>query len=124
MYLKDETIHTIIIEKSRFICYMKHIKSEAEFKEYLNSIKKKHYDASHVCSAFVCNNIQRSNDDGEPSGTAGRPLLELLYKRELNNIALVVVRYFGGTKLGASRLLRTYVQAGVNVLNEMKIIER
>ena len=60
MYLKQETNNTIVIEKSRFICYMKHVKTETEFKDYLNSIKKKHYDASHACSGFVCGNIKRN----------------------------------------------------------------
>ena len=73
MYLKDEVINTITIEKSQFICYCKHIQREFEYKEYLNNIKKKHYDASHVCSGLILDNIKRSNDDGEPSGTAGAP---------------------------------------------------
>lgn len=123
MYLKDETIHTIIIEKSRFICYMKHIKSETEFKEYLNSIKKKHYDASHVCSAFVCNNIQRSNDDGEPSGTAGAPILNVLVKNNFNEMCALVVRYFGGIKLGTGGLIRAYGSAVSETIKQGTIVE-
>ena len=64
----------------------------------------------------------KSSDDGEPKGTAGHPLLELLYKKDINNVALLVVRYFGGTLLGASRLLRTYLQAGVDVINASELI--
>lgn len=111
MYLKQETANTIIIEKSRFICYMKHIKSEEEFKEYLALIRKKHYDSDHVCSGFVSNNICRSSDDGEPSGTAGAPILNVLQKNNLNEMCAIVVRYFGGIKLGAGGLIRAYSSA-------------
>lgn len=111
MYLKQETANTIIIEKSRFICYMKHIKSEEEFKEYLTLIRKKHYDSDHVCSGFVSNNICRSSDDGEPSGTAGAPILNVLQKNNLNEMCAIVVRYFGGIKLGAGGLIRAYSSA-------------
>ena len=111
MYLKQETTNTIIIEKSRFICYMKHIKSEEEFKEYLALIRKKHYDSDHVCSGFVSNNICRSSDDGEPSGTAGAPILNVLQKNNLNEMCAIVVRYFGGIKLGAGGLIRAYSSA-------------
>ena len=84
MYLKQEVVNTIVIEKSKFICYIKHIKTEQDFKDYLSAIKKKHYDASHACSGFVANNIKRSSDDGEPSGTAGAPILNVLEKNNLN----------------------------------------
>lgn len=108
MYLKDEKIYTKVIEKSRFICYLKHLKTEQEYKEYLQTIRKKHYDASHVCSAFISDNIKRSSDDGEPSGTAGIPILNVLEKNNLNQMAALVVRYFGGIKLGTGGLARAY----------------
>lgn len=111
MYLKDEIINTITIEKSKFICYAKHLETEAEFKEYLNDVKKKHYDASHVCSGFISGNIRRSNDDGEPSGTAGAPILNVLEKAKLNQMCAIVVRYFGGVKLGVGGLIRAYSNA-------------
>lgn len=123
MYLKQETTNTITIEKSKFICYMKHIETEAEFKEYLNSIKKKHYDATHVCSAFISNNIKRSNDDGEPSGTAGAPILNVLEKNNLNEMCALVVRYFGGIKLGAGGLIRAYSNAVSECLNKGTLVE-
>lgn len=123
MYLKQETINTITIEKSRFICYMKHIKDETEFKEYLNSIKKKHYDADHACSGFISNNIKRSNDDGEPSGTAGAPILNVLEKNNLNEMCAIVVRYFGGIKLGAGGLIRAYSNAVSECLNTGTLVE-
>lgn len=123
MYLKEEVINTTIIEKSRFICYMKHVKSEQEYKQYLLEIKKKHYDATHVCSAFVCNNIQRSNDDGEPAGTAGAPILNVLIKNNLNETCALVVRYFGGIKLGASGLIRAYGNSVKNALESAMLLE-
>lgn len=123
MYLKQETINTITIEKSRFICYMKHIKDETEFKEYLSSIKKKHYDADHACSGFISNNIKRSNDDGEPSGTAGAPILNVLEKNNLNEMCAIVVRYFGGIKLGAGGLIRAYSNAVSECLNTGTLVE-
>lgn len=124
MYLKEETINTITIEKSRFICYMKHIKNESEFKEYLNSLKKKHYDADHACSGFICGNIKRSNDDGEPSGTAGAPILNVLEKNNLDEMCAIVIRYFGGIKLGAGGLIRAYSNAVSECLNIGKLIEK
>lgn len=123
MYLKEETINTIIIEKSRFICYMKHLKTEEQFKDYLSEIRKKHYDASHVCSAFVSDNILRSNDDGEPSGSAGAPILNVLVKNELNQMCAIVVRYFGGIKLGAGGLIRAYSSSVSECIKNGVIVE-
>ena len=123
MYLKDEINNTITIEKSKFICYMKHIKTEQEFKDYLSEIKKKHYDATHVCSAFVCHNIQRSNDDGEPSGTAGAPILNVLTKNNLDETCALVVRYFGGIKLGTSGLIRAYGNSVKSCLENATLLE-
>lgn len=108
MRVKEEVINTIVIEKSRFICYIKSVFSEEEYKEYLKEIKKKHYDSSHVCSALLLDNIKRSNDDGEPSGTAGAPILNVLEKNNLSNTCAIVVRYFGGIKLGTGGLIRAY----------------
>lgn len=123
MYLKRETINTIVIEKSKFICYMKHIKDENEFKDYLNNIRKKHYDADHACSGFVCGNIKRSSDDGEPSGTAGSPILNVLEKNNLNEMCAIVVRYFGGIKLGAGGLIRAYSNAVSKCIENGEIVE-
>ncbi|MBO7697533.1 MAG: YigZ family protein, partial [Erysipelotrichaceae bacterium] len=123
MYFKEETNNTIIIEKSRFICYMKRIRNEDEYREYLAQIRKKHYDASHVCSAMVCDNIQRSSDDGEPSGTAGAPILNVLKKNDLNQMCALVVRYFGGIKLGAGGLIRAYGNAVSECIKKATIVE-
>ena len=123
MYIKEEVTNTIIIEKSRFISYIKPIFSDEEYKEYLKEIRKKHYDASHVCSAIISGNIKRSSDDGEPSGTAGAPILNVLEKRGLNNTCALVVRYFGGIKLGAGGLIRAYGNAVSEALEKAILVE-
>ncbi|MBQ3419344.1 MAG: YigZ family protein [Erysipelotrichaceae bacterium] len=123
MYIKDEVSSTLIIEKSRFIAYIKPVFSEDEYKEYLKEIRKKYYDASHVVSAFISNNIKRSSDDGEPSGTGGIPVLNILEKNNLNNTCCLVVRYFGGIKLGVGGLSRAYSNAALEALKKAIIVE-
>src|SRR5699024_11199596 len=98
----------IEIKKSRFICSLFRIDTEETAKDFLQQLKKEHWKASHNCSAFVLGEkqeIQRSSDDGEPSGTAGVPILEVLKQRQLKDVLAVVTRYFGGTKLGAGGLI-------------------
>lgn len=113
----------IIVEKSRFIALLFPLTSEEEALNLLDSIRKEYTGARHYCFAYKFNDIARFSDDGEPKGTAGIPLLTLLENNELENVLLVVVRYFGGTLLGASRLLRTYVNAGKSALDLAEIIE-
>ena len=122
MLLLSET-YTVTIEemKSKFIAIAMPISSVEDFKEKLKAIEKEHHKARHVVYAYRIDNTYKSTDNGEPKGTAGRPLLELLLKKDVNNIALIVVRYFGGTKLGAGRLLRTYLKSGVEVLKKAGI---
>ena len=115
---------TTEVMKSKFIAILFPLDDVESFKKELAKIQKEHSKARHVVYAYKVDAKTKSCDDREPKGTAGRPLMELLLKRELDNVALIVVRYFGGTKLGAGRLLRTYVQAGVNVINTATIIER
>ncbi len=105
-----ESSDEFIEKKSRFIGYVKPVKTQAEATEFINSIKSKHWDATHNVSAYVLkeNNIQRSSDDGEPSGTAGVPVLDVLLKEGLVDVCVVVTRYFGGTLLGAGGLIRAY----------------
>ncbi|MEE3424818.1 MAG: YigZ family protein, partial [Erysipelotrichaceae bacterium] len=90
---------------------MKRVQSEDEYRQYVSEIRKKHHDATHVCSAMICHNIRRSSDDGEPSGTAGAPILNVLDKNGLDETCALVVRYFGGIKLGAGGLIRAYSSA-------------
>lgn len=99
-----------IEKKSRFIGYIKPVKTVEEATEFIAKIKSKHWDATHNVSAYVLreNNIQRSSDDGEPSGTAGVPVLDVLLKENLVDVCVVVTRYFGGTLLGAGGLIRAY----------------
>ena len=113
----------IEVEKSKFIGLLFPLHNEEEFKQILKSLQKEHKKARHIVYAYRIGTKSKSNDDGEPKGTAGRPLLELLHKKDLNNLVLFVVRYFGGIKLGAGRLLRTYVSAGVEVINKAELIE-
>lgn len=104
-------------KKSRFIGYIKHVESEEEAAEFLNSIRKKHYDARHNCSAYIipgsggAGDILHSSDDGEPSGTAGKPIMAVLEGEGLKSVILVVTRYFGGTLLGTGGLVRAYTDA-------------
>ena len=123
MYIKEPVENTLIIEKSRFIAYLFPVSCENEYKELLKQIKKKHYDASHVCSALICGNIKRSSDDGEPAGTAGVPILSVLEKNNIDNICALVVRYFGGIKLGAGGLIRAYGKVTSDALKKAKFVE-
>lgn len=99
--------------KSRFIGYAAPASTEEEALDFIEKIRKKHYDATHNCTAYIIGEdmlIQRFNDDGEPSGTAGLPMLEYLKMNEITNTVLVVTRYFGGVKLGAGGLIRAYAK--------------
>jgi len=119
--------HEIEIEKSRFICYINEVKNEQDAQQFILEIKKKHSDANHNCSAYLIgekDEIQKASDDGEPSGTAGVPMLEVLKKRGLKDTVVVVTRYFGGKKLGAGGLIRAYGQSVSEGLNEVGIVER
>ncbi len=100
-----------VIEKSRFLTYSTHVEGEEEARVFLAEIRKKHSLATHVCYAFIADkagNLQRFSDDGEPQGTAGVPILEVLKAKNLIETAVAVVRYFGGIKLGAGGLVRAY----------------
>lgn len=119
--------HEIVIQKSRFIAYVMGVSNEPEAQEFIKNIKKKHWDATHNCSAYLIgenDEIQKANDDGEPSGTAGVPILEVIKKRKLKNVVIVVTRYFGGVKLGAGGLIRAYGSSASEGLNNSKLIER
>ncbi|MGT2800922.1 YigZ family protein [Streptococcus marmotae] len=113
------------IKKSRFICHLKRVKTEDEARDFINYIKKEHYRATHNCSAFILGEqmeIKRSSDDGEPSGTAGVPMLTVLENNHLTNVVAVVTRYFGGVKLGAGGLIRAYAGAVAHGLAEIGMV--
>ena len=114
------------IKKSRFICHAKRVYSEDEARDFITAIKKEHYKATHNCSAFIIgerSEIKRTNDDGEPSGTAGVPMLGVLENHNLTNVCVVVTRYFGGIKLGAGGLIRAYAGSVALAVKEIGIIE-
>lgn len=114
------------IKKSRFICHVKRVYSEEEARDFITAIKKEHYKATHNCSAFIIgerSEIKRTSDDGEPSGTAGVPMLGVLENHNLTNLCVVVTRYFGGIKLGAGGLIRAYAGSVALAVKEIGIIE-
>ena len=127
-YMNYKTAETETdIKKSRFLSFIKRTESEEEAKAFINEIKKKHKAATHNCSAYIVGKsalIQKADDDGEPQGTAGVPILEVLKKEELYNVAVVVTRYFGGIKLGAGGLIRAYSQGASSAVEAAgKVIE-
>lgn len=125
--VKNEDANQMIIQKSRFIGYVKRAESEEDAQSFIQQIKKKHHDATHNCSAYMIgenNQTQKANDDGEPSGTAGVPMLEVLKKRDLKDTVIVVTRYFGGIKLGAGGLIRAYGSATSQAIEAAGVVER
>ncbi|MBR3523068.1 MAG: YigZ family protein [Bacilli bacterium] len=100
--------HELIIKKSRFICYLYKVNDLEEINNYLNRIKEVHKNARHHCYAYILDNQKKATDDKEPSGTAGIPMLTLLEQKNLNHVLAIVVRYFGGIKLGTGGLFRAY----------------
>ena len=114
-----------VISRSRFICSLKKVKTEEEAQEFIKAVKKEFWDATHNCSAYVIDEQhQRSSDDGEPSGTAGMPMLGVLRKQELQQVAAVVTRYFGGIKLGAGGLVRAYAGSVSQAVEEAGLAQK
>ena len=114
------------IKKSKFICHIKRVASEEEARNFINAIKKEHYKATHNCSAFIIgehSDIKRTSDDGEPSGTAGVPMLGVLENHHITNSCVVVTRYFGGIKLGAGGLIRAYAGSVAQAVREIGLVE-
>jgi uncharacterized YigZ family protein len=115
------------VKRSRFLCRVERVETEAAARAAIERIRKQHWDARHNCSAFVLgpdSAIQRSNDDGEPSGTAGAPMLEVLRGREVSDVVAVVTRWFGGVLLGAGGLVRAYGDAVREALDEVGVRRR
>lgn len=125
--IKTNGIHEIEIKKSRFITHLKRVNNETEAQAFIESVRKEHWKATHNCTAYTLglnDEIQRYDDDGEPSGTAGIPMLELLKSKEIKDVAAVVTRYFGGIKLGAGGLIRAYGGAVNEAIKAIGIVER
>lgn len=117
----------ITINKSKFICYLGRATTEKEASNFIKKIKKQNWNATHNCSAYIIGenrNAQKANDDGEPSGTAGIPMLETIKKNNLTDIVAVVTRYFGGIKLGAGGLIRAYGKSVSECINSIEIVEK
>ena len=125
--IKENSYDEFVKKKSTFITHLVRVTNEEEAREFIQKMKKKHYDATHVCSCYVVgdnNEITRANDDGEPSGTAGAPMLDVLVKNEIKNVCATVIRYFGGTKLGTGGLVRAYGGGVINALKNATLVER
>ena len=117
----------IEVKRSRFLCRVERVETEEQARSVVERIRKQHWDARHNCSAFVLGPdgaVQRSNDDGEPSGTAGAPMLEVLRGREVSDVVAVVTRWFGGLLLGAGGLVRAYGDAVRAALDETGVRRR
>ena len=125
--IKEDSYDEFVEKKSTFITHLIRINSEEEARDFIQKMKKKHYDATHVCSCYVVgdnNEITRANDDGEPSGTAGAPMLDVLVKNNIKNVCATVIRYYGGTKLGTGGLVRAYGGGVINALKNATLVER
>ena len=126
--IKEDTEAIIIEKKSKFIANAFYVESEEQVVQILNKIHKKHYEAKHHCYAYRIqdkdNIIKRQSDDGEPSGTAGTPIMNILEKRDLTNILVIVTRYFGGILLGTGGLSRAYSEATKNALDVASLVEK
>ncbi|MBP2478990.1 putative YigZ family protein [Crossiella equi] len=122
--LARDGVHEIEIQRSRFLCSLARVETEEAAAEFIAGVRKEHWSANHNCTAFrLAEGTQRSSDDGEPAGTAGVPMLEVLLRRDLTDVVAVVTRYFGGTKLGAGGLVRAYgraVSEAVDVLGTLR----
>ncbi|WDF04455.1 YigZ family protein [Shouchella hunanensis] len=125
--VKQTGNYEIVVQKSRFISHFKRTSTEQEALDFIQEIKKNHWNATHNCSAYLIgetDHIQKANDDGEPSGTAGVPMLEVLKKRGLKDTTVVVTRYFGGIKLGAGGLIRAYGGSVSEGLKQIGVVNR
>lgn len=125
--IRHDGSHETEIKKSRFICHLARVADEDEAQAFVAAVRKQYWDARHNCTAFVVGDEhrrERSSDDGEPGGTAGVPMLEVLRRRGLTDTVAVVTRYFGGIKLGAGGLVRAYGNAVSEAVDEIGLLER
>lgn len=125
--IKENTKHELVIKKSRFICSLARVTDEDEAKQFIEQISTEHRKATHNCFAYMLgddDHIQRESDNGEPSGTAGVPILESLQLTHVHDVCAVVTRYFGGIKLGAGGLIRAYSNVTSEALHQAGIVQR
>ena len=121
--IKENIKEEIVIKNSKFIAFLVKIKNQEEIIKTLANIKKDYPNATHYCYAYCLDNQKKASDDHEPSGTAGTPMLSVLEKRQLNYVLCVVVRYFGGIKLGAGGLVRAYQKSIINCIQHVKLVK-
>lgn len=122
--IKENTKNEIMIKNSRFITLLYKIRSKEEIEQYLDQAKKQYPKATHYCYAYkIGENIKKASDDGEPGGTAGMPMLNVLDKEDITNVLAITIRYFGGIKLGAGGLIRAYSKSVKEALNKINTIE-
>lgn len=121
--INNNSKYELIIKNSRFICLLYKVNNQEEIKKILEKSKIDYPDATHYCYAYIIDNYQKSSDDGEPSGTAGIPMLKVLENNNLTNTLAIIIRYFGGIKLGANGLIRAYTKTLANAIQENTIIE-
>lgn len=121
--IKDDISNTVVIKKSKFITKLYKINNLDEINSILENIKQEYNDSTHICYAYIVNSKEKCFDDGEPSGTAGIPILNILKKNNLTNILAIVIRYFGGIKLGAGGLVRAYSNSVLDTLKLSSIVE-
>ena len=112
-----------LVETENIIEMQRMIKDEEEIKIIIDNLKKEYKDATHYCYAYITNNSRKSSDDGEPGGTAGIPMLDCLIKKNITNVLCVVIRYFGGIKLGAGGLVRAYSKSVKDALENVKLLK-
>ena len=121
--IKENSSYQYEIKKSKFITFLYRVNNIEEVENILQEMKNTYKDATHCCYAYKLTNIQKFSDDGEPGGTAGLPIIEVLNKKDLNNILCIVIRYFGGIKLGAGGLVRAYSKAIREAIDNNEVIE-
>jgi uncharacterized YigZ family protein len=115
--IKNNISNEFVIKKSRFISFIYRVDSVLQVESILNDLRDKYYDCTHICYAYVIDNLKRFSDDGEPAGTAGMPILNVLESNNLDHVLCCVVRYFGGIKLGAGGLLRAYSNSSSGLID-------
>lgn len=118
MYTVRNSYNEVILKKSKFITYLFKVDSIDEVKLYLDDLGIKYKDATHICYAYIIDSIKKCSDDGEPSKTAGMPILNILENNNLNHVICIVVRYFGGVKLGANGLIRAYSGCAKDIVKD------
>ncbi len=122
--ISSDVYAEITVKKSKFIASVFPVETKEEAEEKIKEISKKYYDAKHNCYAYVVENFEKCSDDGEPSKTAGTPMLDIIKKRNLQNVLVVVTRYFGGILLGTGGLVRSYMEATNNAIDKAEIVNK